>query len=79
MIGMTFGFQKEAVPLGQKAQAVSMCLIIGPVAESLIYSVPNDTIMWDYEDTRTVLIASVAAKMTADEGYMSHGGGIKTR
>ena len=76
---MTFGFQKGTVPLGQKAQAVSMCLIIGPVAESLIYSVPDDTIMWDYENTQTVLIASVAAKMTADEGYMSHGGGIRIR
>ena len=79
VINMTFGFQKEAVPSGQRAQAVNMCLIIGPVAESLIYSVPDDTILWDYEETQTVLIASVAAKMIANEGYMSNGGGIKKR
>ena len=76
---MTFGFQKEAVPSDQRAQAVNMCLIIGPVAESLIYSVPDDTILWDHPDTQTVLISSVAAKMIADEGYMSHGGGIRIR
>ncbi|MCK5216343.1 MAG: hypothetical protein KAJ93_01045 [Methanosarcinales archaeon] len=76
---MTFGFQKEAVPPGQRAQAVNMCLIIAPVVESLIYSVPDDTIRWDYEETQTVLIASIADRIVKDEGYMSHGGGIKTR
>ena len=79
VISMTFGFQKEAVPSGQKAQAVNMCLIIGPVAESLIYSIPDNTIMWGHPDTQTVLISSVAAKMIADEGYMSNGGGIRVR
>lgn len=76
---MTFGFQKEAVPPGQKAQALSMCLIIGPVVESLIYSIPNNTIVWSHPDTQKVLITRVADKMIKDEGYMSHGGGIRTR
>jgi len=76
---MTFGFQKEVVPSDQRPQAVNMCLIIGPVVESLIYSVPNNTIVWEHPDTQTTLIASVADKMIKTEGYMSHGGGIKTR
>jgi len=76
---MTFGFQKETVPSDQRAQAVNMCLIIGPVVESLIHSIPNNTIVWDHPDTRTVLIAGVTDKMINTEGYMSHGGGIKTR
>lgn len=79
MISMTFGFQKEAVPSDQRAQAVNMCLIIAPVVESLIHSVPDNTIVWGHPDTQTVLISSVADKMVADEGYMSHGGGIRIK
>ena len=78
-MSMTFGFHKEVVSSGQRAQAVNMCLIIGPVAESLIYSVPDGTILWDYEETQTVLIASIADRIIEDDGYISNGGGIKKR
>jgi len=76
---MTFGFQKEAVPSDQRPQSVNMCLMIGPVVESLIYSIPNNTIVWGHPDTQKVLIAGIAEKMIKTEGYMSHGGGIRTR
>jgi len=76
---MTFGFQAGSVPPNHQAQAVNICLIIAPAVETLIYSVPNNTIIWDHPDTQAVLVEGIANNLVNTPGYMSNGGDIKVR
>lgn len=76
---MTFGFQQGTVPPNQKGSAIHMCSIISPVVESLIYSVPNDEIMWAHPDTQSLLVSNIVNRMVQDTGYMSNGGDIRIK